>query len=134
MTHDEQCSAFDSMIQLLADEGFEGQAEAIAILVNEAMKIERAEALNAEPYERTPARRGYANGFKPRSFNSLASCRFKCRRLAAWISTRQLWSEVSAANELSSWPSPRCTSRAYRPVKWLRSRKSCGAWMSAAAR
>jgi len=70
MTHDEQCSAFDSMIQLLGDEGFEGQAEAIAILVNEAMKIERAEALNAEPYERTPARRGYANGFKPRSFNS----------------------------------------------------------------
>jgi len=27
------------MIQLLADEGFEGMAEAIAILVNEAMKI-----------------------------------------------------------------------------------------------
>ncbi len=50
------------MIQLLADEGFEGMAEAISILVNEAMKIERAEALNAEPYERTAARRGYANG------------------------------------------------------------------------
>ena len=49
MTHDEQCTAFDSMIQLLADEGFEGMAEAIAILVNEAMKIERSEALNAEP-------------------------------------------------------------------------------------
>ncbi len=44
--------------------------DAIAILVNEAMKIERAEALNAEPYERTPARRGYANGFKPKSLNS----------------------------------------------------------------
>ncbi len=51
MTHDGQCTAFESMIQLLADEGFEGMAEAIAILVNEAMKIERAEALNAEPYE-----------------------------------------------------------------------------------
>ncbi len=62
MTHDGQCTAFESMIQLLADEGFEGMAEAIAILVNEAIKIERAEALNAEPYERTAARRGYAKG------------------------------------------------------------------------
>ncbi len=70
MIHDGQCAAFESMIQLLADEGFEGMAEAIAILVNEAMKIERAEALNAEPYERTAARRGYANGFKPKTVNS----------------------------------------------------------------
>ena len=58
MTHDGQSTAFDTMIQLLADEGFEGMAEAITILVNEAMKLERSEALNAEPYERTPARRG----------------------------------------------------------------------------
>ena len=70
MIHDGQCAAFESMIQLLADEGFEGMAEAIAIFVNEAMKIERAEALNAEPYERTAARRGYANGFKPKTVNS----------------------------------------------------------------
>ena len=30
------------------------------ILVNEAMKIERAEALGAQPYEKTSERRGYA--------------------------------------------------------------------------
>ena len=70
MTHDGQSTAFNRMIQLLADEGFEGMAEAITILVNEAMKLERSEALNAEPYERTPARRGYANGFKPKTFHS----------------------------------------------------------------
>jgi hypothetical protein len=29
MTHEEQSTAFDTMIQLLADEGFEGMAEAV---------------------------------------------------------------------------------------------------------
>ena len=70
MTHEGQSTAFDAMIQLLADEGFDGMAEAITILINEAMKLERTEALNAEPYERTPARRGYANGFKSKTLNS----------------------------------------------------------------
>ena len=42
MAHDGQSTAFDEMIQLLADEGFEGMAEAITILVNEAMKLERS--------------------------------------------------------------------------------------------
>ena len=70
MTHEGQSTAFEAMIQLLADEGFEGMAEAITILVNEAMKLERSEALNAEPYERTPFRRGYANGFKAKSLHT----------------------------------------------------------------
>jgi len=70
MTHEEQFTPFDAMIQLLANEGFEGMAEAITILINEAMKLERAEALNAKPYERTPQRQGYANGFKPKTLHS----------------------------------------------------------------
>ena len=36
------------------------------ILVNEAMQLERAAALDATPYERSPLRLGYANGFKPK--------------------------------------------------------------------
>lgn len=70
MTHEEQSTAFETMIQLLADEGFEGMAEAITILINESMKLERADVLNAAPYERTPSRRGYANGFKPKTLSS----------------------------------------------------------------
>ncbi len=38
--------------------------ELIRILVNEAMKYEREQHLGARPYERTPTRRGYANGYK----------------------------------------------------------------------
>ena len=70
MTHDVQSTAFTEVLQLLCDHGFDGMAEAIEILVNEAMKLERAEALGAMPYQRTEARRGYANGFKPKTVNS----------------------------------------------------------------
>jgi putative transposase len=70
MTHDDQSTRFDELLQLLSEHGFDGMAEAIQILMNEAMKLERAEALGAVPYERTESRRGYANGFKSKTVNS----------------------------------------------------------------
>lgn len=57
-------------LELLAEQGFEGLAQALEILLNEAMKIERTQALNARPYERTPSRRGQANGFKPKTMQT----------------------------------------------------------------
>jgi putative transposase len=42
-------------------------AEAIRLLLNEAMRIERSRALEAEPYERTGTRCDYANGYKPKT-------------------------------------------------------------------
>lgn len=67
MTHQKESNPFDQMIQVLDECGFDGMARAIQILVNEAMKIERSETLGAQPYERTSERRGYANGFKPKT-------------------------------------------------------------------
>lgn len=51
----------------LLDHGLDGAGEALRILVNEASKIERAQHLNAHPYERSEERSGYANGFKPKT-------------------------------------------------------------------
>jgi transposase-like protein len=70
MTHQDQSTALEGLVQLLADHGFDGMAEAITILMNEAMKLERTEVLGAAPYERSTSRRGYANGFKPKTVNS----------------------------------------------------------------
>jgi len=70
VTHQEQSTALDDVIQLLADHGFDGMAEAITVLMNEAMRLERTETLGATPYERSAARRGYANGFKPKTVHS----------------------------------------------------------------
>ncbi len=49
MTHEDQSTAFDELLQLLSNQGFAGMAEAIEILMNEAMKLERAEVLGAMP-------------------------------------------------------------------------------------
>ena len=39
----------------------------IRVLVNEAMQIERSRHMNANPYERSDKRSGYANGYKPKT-------------------------------------------------------------------
>jgi len=70
MAHDDQSTRFEELLQLLSEHGFDGMAEAIEILMNEAMKLQRADALGAMPYQRTETRRGYANGFKPKTVNS----------------------------------------------------------------
>lgn len=70
MTHTDQFNGLNEVIQLLSENGFDGMAQAIQILMNEAMKLERCEALAASPYQRTESRRGYANGFKPKTVNS----------------------------------------------------------------
>jgi putative transposase len=70
MTHDRQSTRFEELLQLLGEHGFDGMAEAIEILMNEAMKLERTDALGAMPYQRSELRRGYANGFKPKTVNS----------------------------------------------------------------
>ena len=58
------------VLDLLVEHGFEGLAQAMQRLLNEAMKLERSVVLEAEPYERTPDRRGYAHGFKPKTMNT----------------------------------------------------------------
>ena len=67
MTHQVNYNQHHPAVEALVSQGFEGMANAIQLLLNEAMKIERAEVLNALPYERTEERKGYANGFKPKS-------------------------------------------------------------------
>ena len=51
MTHEDQSTCFEELLQLLSEHGFDGMGEAIQILMNEAMKLERAETLGAMPYQ-----------------------------------------------------------------------------------
>lgn len=57
-------------VELISEQGFAGMAEAMQILMNEAMLIERNRHLNAEPYERSESRQDYANGFKPKQLKT----------------------------------------------------------------
>lgn len=65
-----QNNIISDALAILSEEGFDGMSKMIAIFLNEAMKIERDKALCASSYERTPERKGYANGYKDRRINS----------------------------------------------------------------
>jgi len=60
------------VLRILIDNGLDGMARALETLMNEAMKLERAEFLGAAPHERTESRRGCAKGFKPREIRTRA--------------------------------------------------------------
>lgn len=73
MTHPEslhQTNAAETILELLKSQGFDGFADALSILLNETMKIERAEFLQASPFERSEGRVGYANGYKSKHIKS----------------------------------------------------------------
>ncbi len=57
-------------LQAIVENGVEGIAEAIRVLFNEAMKMEREKHLRATSYQRSEARTGYANGYKPRTLQT----------------------------------------------------------------
>jgi transposase-like protein len=70
MTHQSNPELLNTVLQLLTEQGHDGFAEGIRILVNEAMRLERHQVLQAQPYERTDSRQGYANGYKPKTLSS----------------------------------------------------------------
>jgi putative transposase len=61
------CSLPNEVLEPIAEQGLAALPELIQTLVNAAMELERQHYLGAGPYERTEARRGYANGYKPKT-------------------------------------------------------------------
>lgn len=70
MTHSDNSNVVAEAMQAVLENGLEGMGTAMSILLNEAMKVERSRALNAQPWERTDERTGYANGYKDRQLDS----------------------------------------------------------------
>jgi transposase-like protein len=67
MTYQEDFTLPDELLEQITKQGFDILPELIRIMINSAMQIERQKYLGAGPYERTPARRAHANGFKSKS-------------------------------------------------------------------
>ncbi len=59
-------------MEQLIESGSEEMASVFAGLFNLAMSIERERFLGAGHYERNPARRGYANGARPKKIDTPA--------------------------------------------------------------
>ena len=67
MTCQTEDNPVEYAVEHLIEYGFDGVAEAIGLLLNTAMQIERSRYLGADPYERSDNRKCYANGFKPKT-------------------------------------------------------------------
>ena len=67
MTYKTDCTLPDELLEQIASQGLDVLPELIRTVINTAMQIERQQYLNAGPYERSPARRGHANGYKPKT-------------------------------------------------------------------
>jgi putative transposase len=67
MTYEEDYSIPEEILEQICADGFDALPDLVRIMINAAMRIERQKHLGASPYERTPQRQGYANGYKPKT-------------------------------------------------------------------
>lgn len=66
-----ECSTEQEFLQPILEKGFDGMVEMMQNLFNLAMKIEREKYLHASAYQRTSERVDHANGYKPRTIQTL---------------------------------------------------------------
>ena len=67
MTYQSDYTLPSEFLSQIAEQGLDILPELIRTLINEAMRIERQRFLGVGPYERSPQRRGHANGYKPKT-------------------------------------------------------------------
>lgn len=67
MTHQNDYSLSPTIVEEITRLGLEGMPEMLQVLINSAMQAERSKYLQAGEYERSAERKGYANGYKPKT-------------------------------------------------------------------
>jgi putative transposase len=67
VAHQPDNTVIETVVQLLCESGMDRMAEVVRLMLNEAMRLERSQVLEAAPYERSEKRLGYANGYKPKT-------------------------------------------------------------------
>lgn len=70
MAHQPNNSLPEAAVELFLEQGPEGITNALKLLLNAAMNLEREHYLKAKPYERTEGRESYANGYKPKTLKT----------------------------------------------------------------
>jgi transposase-like protein len=70
MTYQDDFTLPTELLEQVNEHGMDYLPELIRIVINTAMQVERQKYLGVEPYERSTERKGYANGFKPKTVNT----------------------------------------------------------------
>jgi hypothetical protein len=96
----QQHNPIEQVLELLTEQGADGFAESVRLLLNLAMLFEREYYLQAAPYERTLERRDYANGFKSKRLRAWATSTCASRRCARATSIRK---RLNAVDVASGW-------------------------------
>ena len=70
MTYHPDCTLPAEVLEQLAEGGLEALPDAIRLLINTAMLLERQKFIGAGPYERSAQRQAHANGFKDKTLQT----------------------------------------------------------------
>ncbi len=70
MTYRQDFTLPAELLEQVQEQGLEILPELIRIVLNAAMQAERSDYLQAEPYQHSEERRGYANGYKPKTLRT----------------------------------------------------------------
>ena len=70
MTEHTDTTLSKDILNPILETGLEGLPEAISLLINHAMLVERSQHLGVAPYQRNSLRNGHSNGFKNRSLKN----------------------------------------------------------------
>jgi putative transposase len=70
MPNQNKDNSYEEILELLANDGLGGANEALRLLLNAAMRMERERHIGAAAFERSEQRRDYANGYKPKTIQT----------------------------------------------------------------
>ena len=70
MTYQKDFTLPAELLEQVQEQGLDVLPELIRIVLNAAMQAERSEHLQAAPYQHSEERRGYANGYKPKTMRT----------------------------------------------------------------
>ena len=70
MTTQHDCTLSAALLEQIASQGLDALPDLMCTIINAAMEAERQQHLGVGRYERSPERRGYANGFKPKTMTT----------------------------------------------------------------
>ncbi len=70
MTTQHDCTLSPALLEQIASQGLDVLPDLMRTVINAAMEAERQQHLGVGRYARSPERRGYANGFKPKTMTT----------------------------------------------------------------
>jgi transposase-like protein len=97
MTYQSDCTLPTDLLDHLSEGGLEALPEAMRLLLNTAMLLERQKFIGAAPYQRNAERQAHANGFKDKTLHTrLGALTLAVPRYARAASTPRAWRKAFA--------------------------------------